>query len=345
MLTASRRVGILACVVSAASFGTLPVLAKVALDDGASTFGLLWVRFTVAATVFWALEAGRGTARPPARAQVSGLLMGSCGYALEAALFFAALRRIDASLTELLLYAYPALVTVAALLRRTERATPPLVGALLVASAGLVLVFGSSLAAGADPGGLTLAVGAAVVYSGYILCGERVVATVEPVRLAALVSTGAAAAFTAAGAAGADLSLPRSPAGVAAVVLVATAATVVPMVTLFAGIRWVGAPTASIISTLEPVVAILLAVTLLGERLGPGELAGAAAVISAVALLAGAGPQRSPARHGPQPVPAGGCGWRWRPASRPGRAGSWAPAPSPTPRRAVAARPGPRQPG
>jgi drug/metabolite transporter (DMT)-like permease len=346
MLTASaRHAGLSACVVSAVSFGTLPILAKVALDDGASTFGLLWVRFTIAAAVFWALEARQPVARPPVRAQVSGLLMGCCGYALEAALFFAALQRIDASLTELLLYAYPGLVTVVALGRRTERATPPLMGALLLASAGLVLVFGSSLAAGADPVGLTLAVGAAVVYSGYVLCGERVVATVEPLRLAALVSTGAAIAFTAAGTAGADLSLPHSPAGLAAVVLVATAATVVPMVTLFAGIRRVGAPTASIISTLEPVVTVLLAVTLLGERLGPGELAGAAAVIGAVGLLAAAGPPRSPQPSGPAPVPAAGRGWPWRWAFRPARARSWAPAPAPTARPAAAATPGPRRPG
>jgi drug/metabolite transporter (DMT)-like permease len=33
--------------------------------------------------------------------------MGACGYAVQSALFFAALTRIDASLTALLLYTYP----------------------------------------------------------------------------------------------------------------------------------------------------------------------------------------------------------------------------------------------
>jgi drug/metabolite transporter (DMT)-like permease len=211
--------------------------------------------------------------------------MGIAGYALEAALFFMALARIDASLTELLLYAYPALVTVVALARRTHAPSGRLIGALGLASSGLVLVLGGSVAAGVDGAGLLLGLGAAVVYAGYVLAGERVVAGVHPIVLAALVSTVAATAFTVAGLAGADLHLPASSGGMGVVVLVALGATVVPMAALFTGIRRVGAPTASIVSTLEPVVTVILAVAFLGEQLSLAEMLGAAGVVAAVRLL------------------------------------------------------------
>jgi drug/metabolite transporter (DMT)-like permease len=90
------------------------------------------------------------------------------------------------------------------------------------------------------------------------------------------------------------------------VAVIAAVATVVPMAALFAGIKWVGAPTASIVSTFEPVVTVVLAGLVLGETLSLVEAAGAACVIAAVGLLAGASAGISPPGSGrtePPPAP------------------------------------------
>ncbi|MGH8974685.1 MAG: EamA family transporter, partial [Acidimicrobiia bacterium] len=129
-----RRLGVAACLVSAAGFGILPILGKEAFDAGVGPVGLLWARFGLAAVVFWGLVALVRPARPATRWLVAGLAMGFAGYAVEAALFFLALERIDASLTELLLYAYPAMVTAAAVARGRARLSGRLAGALLLAS-------------------------------------------------------------------------------------------------------------------------------------------------------------------------------------------------------------------
>jgi drug/metabolite transporter (DMT)-like permease len=293
-----RRAGVVACLVSAAGFGALPIFGKEAFEAGVGPLGLLWARFGLAAVVFWGLVTIVRPARPAARWLLAGLLMGFAGYAVEAALFFLALERIDASLTELLLYAYPAMVTVAAVARGRERLSGRLMGALLLASSGLVAVLAGGLALGANLAGFALGLSAAAVYAGYVLVGERVVAAVPPLLLAALVSTGAAAAFTLAGLAGAPLGLPGTGSAWAVVGLIAVVGTVVPVAALFAGIERVGAPTASILSTAEPVVTVALAMVFLGEALSPIEVLGALAVLGAVRLL-----QASPARN---PLPAGG---------------------------------------
>ncbi len=166
-----------------------------------------------------------------------------------------------------------------------EAPGPRLLGALALATLGVIGVFAGSLASGVDPVGLALGLGAAAVYAGYILTGERVVPAVHPVLLAALVSTGATASFTAAGLVHGGLPHPRTADGWTAVAVIAAVATVVPMAALFAGIERVGAPTASIVSTFEPVVTVVLAGLVLGETLTLVEATGAACVIAAVRLL------------------------------------------------------------
>lgn len=55
--------------------------------------------------------------------------------------------------------------------------------------------------------------------------------------------------------------------------------------TLFSSMGLIGAADTSLVSTLEPVLTILLSAMFLRERLGPAQLAGAALVVAAVLLL------------------------------------------------------------
>jgi len=61
---------------------------------------------------------------------------------------------------------------------------------------------------------------------------------------------------------------PQSAQGWLAVGGIALVATVIAIVTFFAGLERVGPTAASTLSTLEPVTTVLLATVLLGEQLG-----------------------------------------------------------------------------
>src|SRR5262245_47069558 len=140
-----RSTGTLLCIGSAAAFGAMAVLGKLAYDSGATVGTLLAVRFALAALMFWALVfAAPGAAaqlRVLARRDVGiALGLGAVGYAAQAGCFFAALERIDASLLSLMLYTFPAMVAVAAIVLGRERADATRFAALVLASVGLVLV-------------------------------------------------------------------------------------------------------------------------------------------------------------------------------------------------------------
>ena len=61
-------------------------------------------------------------------------------------------------------------------------------------------------------------------------------------------------------------------------------ATALAIQTFYAGVKRVGGARASLISTVEPVYTVALAVVLFGESLTPIQIVGAALVVSAVVL-------------------------------------------------------------
>jgi drug/metabolite transporter (DMT)-like permease len=165
--------GALLCFASAAAFGAMGVLGKLAYDEGATVGTLLACRFVLAAGVLWLVVACRGGAGralggATRRDVLLALGLGAVGYGAQAAGYFTALERLDASLLSLLVYTFPVMVTVAAIALGRERARRSTTAALALACGGLVLVLGG--AAGAlDTVGALLGLGTAVVYSAYVL--------------------------------------------------------------------------------------------------------------------------------------------------------------------------------
>ena len=288
--------GVIACLASAAAFGAMGVFGKLAYDEGATVGTLLATRFVLAAALFWLVLAWSGRAGSlrslTARDAGLALALGAVGYGAQAGGYFAALERLDASLLSLLVYTFPVMVTVTAIALGREPASRRTAGALVLASAGLVLVLVGAAAGALDALGTALGLGAAVVYSAYILISQGVAERMGPLALGTLVCTGAAATLTLTGLAGGDLD----PGGVSATGFLwlaglALVSTVGAITLFFAGLRRAGPAAASILSTLEPVVTVALAFAIFGESLGPAQLAGGALVLLAVLAVRAPAPR------------------------------------------------------
>ena len=285
--------GALLCLASAAAFGAMGIFGKLAYDEGATVGTLLAVRFVLAAALFWVLVATTGAARHlralAPRDLALALALGGIGYSAQAGAYFAALERLDASLLSLLIYTFPAMVTVAAIVLGRERANRRTAAALVLASAGLTLVLAGAGAGALDPLSTVLGISAAVIYSTYILTSASIAGRVGPIVLSALVCTGAATTLTLAGAVGGDVQLGEvSATGYGWLAGIAVVSTVAAVSLFFAGLKRVGPTAASILSTAEPVTTVLLAFLVFGESLSPVQLAGGALVLAAVFVLSAA---------------------------------------------------------
>ena len=281
-----RRTGIALCIASAAAFGALPIFGKVAFDHGANVVTLLFFRFLAATAILWVLVRATGaSARTIERRHVvAGFVMGAAGYGIQSTMYFLALERIDASLNALLLYAYPALVTAVAVLLGRERATAPLVGGLVVATVATLLLLGDGLGGEADTLGVLLGLASAFAYTAYILAGDTLVGSLPPLVLAALVTSGGAASFGSYGVVTGSIQLDLAAVAYMAIAGCAVVGTVLSVGTLLAGIERVGASTASVLSTVEPAVTVLLSVLFLGDSASAVQLLGGALLLVAIVL-------------------------------------------------------------
>ena len=278
-----EREGLLLCLLSAAGFAAMPIFARQAYATGIELTPLLALRFVMAAAMLWALVLLRRRPLGSPRGLVLGAALGFGGYALQAGLYFGAIQRIDVGLASLLLYAYPSLVTLAAFALRRESPTRRKLGALALASSGVVLVLAGGGTGSIDWLGVAMALACAGFYTVFILGSERASARTPAVPFAASVATGAAVTFAIAALFTGGVH--ASGEGVLWAAVIAVVSTVIPIVLFTAGLARVGASTTAIASTVEPALTVALAWIVLGETLGPLQLAGGALVLSAVVLL------------------------------------------------------------
>lgn len=260
----------------------MAIFARFAFAGGANVTGVLAARFTIAGLLLAAVMLATRRPWPRGRALIVAIAMGAVGYAGQAALFFAALGHASAGLVALLLYAYPTLVVLLSAALLGERLTLARVALLAASFAGLALTLGAGQGTAT---GIALGLGAAAVYSVYILVGARELRDTDALASTTVICLAAAVVLLAFALVG-EPRLPGVWWGWAALVAIAVVSTVVSVLAFFAGLKRVGPATAAIVSTLEPVVTVALAWLLLGERLTPLQLAGGAVVLGCAALLA-----------------------------------------------------------
>lgn len=271
--------------VSATAFGSLSVLGKLAYRAGLGTQQTLAFRFVLAAIGMWglALLLRQNPLRFRRRELGTLIALGAIFYTAQSLAYFTALRTLPASLCVLIAYIYPSLVVVAGwiFLRRTVSVwhgvalgTSFLGVALLVGGANFQLDWA-----------LVLAFAAPTIYTGYILVGERVMSSVPAVGASAVIMSGAAIAFCVIAAFTGELALPATTSGWAVAFALALIPTMVAISLFLAGLPRIGAARSSLLSTWEPVVTVLLAATLLGDRLSPLQLLGGVFIIAAVIVV------------------------------------------------------------
>lgn len=282
-----RRLGFALVLISAVAYGAIAVVARFAAQGGASTITLMLSRFAICTVGIGAIWAFQRTAPPPQKTSIALFLCGAILYVAQSYCFFTALTLIDVSLTSLLLYTYPGIVTLGAAVVFREKLTGPKLLALGLAAAGLVLTIGPTR--GGNPTGIAFALGAAAAYSTYLLIGSRLTRDTPAVPSAGLIVTGSLFGYAVI-APFEGLKFPETPLGWWGLVGVAVL-TIIAITTLLAGMRKTGPVVASTLSVIEPVVTAGLAAVLFAERLSPLQLGGGALILSATLVLARAAPE------------------------------------------------------
>lgn len=276
-----RIIGILLIAISAASFGTLAIFGRYAYNDGMDIYTVLFLRFGISASFMTVILLLRKEHFPRGRILAQLVGMGALGYVGQSFLYLTAIKYASAGLVALLLYLYPFFVAVLSMIFLREVITRVKIIALVLT------LFGAALTVGPVSGqliGALMAITAALIYSIYIIVGTGVMKHVTAVQSSTVIFASAGAVYgllTFANGA----HLPASNSGWLAMLGIIVVSTIIPVVTFLAGLERVGPTNAAMLSTIEPVVTVLLAAWLFGDKLLPIVMVGGGLILVAVILL------------------------------------------------------------
>lgn len=276
-----RFSGIFFTIISAIGFGTLAIFGRFLYADGLDTFSLLFLRFIFAASIMAAILILRREAFPRGRVLAQLVGMGALGYAGQSFLYLSAIKFASAGLVALLLYLYPIFVFALSAVFLHEKATWPKTFALTLALTGAALTVNPQ---GGQVLGIVSAILAAVVYSIYIVIGAGVTRQVSAIQSSLVIFASAAAVYGTLALIN-GLHFPAGSSGWLSLAGIVILATVIPVTTFLAGLERIGPTNVSLLSTLEPIVTVLLAAWLFDERLAPITLIGGALILAAAIIL------------------------------------------------------------
>jgi drug/metabolite transporter (DMT)-like permease len=275
------RNGFMLVVIAAISYGLQPFFAYFAYMDGANPVGLLIARFIIAAIVMLCFLKIKKIRLPRNKPLLQSMLIG-VGYAGAALGYYNASHTTSVSLAVILMFSFPAFVTLYSILFLRESATVGRMVSMILAMFGVILAAGIELRG--DLKGILWALFAAISYGTAIIYGSHSVKSDSPLASACTVLFGCVLTLAIAGLFQ-HISLPQSASGWSATLGLALFATILPIATFISGSPRIGAANASTLSTLEPVVAVLIAVSLIGEQLNLSIYIGGLMVLTAAFLL------------------------------------------------------------
>lgn len=266
---------------AAAGYGINIVAARIAADAGLPgpfvIFHRVFVMLAVLGVVaFWLREWPR--VEPSERPAMVVVIIASATMGLA---YLSSVMFIPVTLAVVIFYTYPVLIVLAGPLVAGETLTPVRLGIVAAAFAGLALVIGPSFG-GLDWRGIALAALASLATTAQFfaanrtrrtpLIGKLIVLHLGVLPIAGLVAWGTGTMLPPA-------ELARAPWAVG----ITIGAYVVAIALQFAALARIPASLAGLMFCLEPVVAALASIVVLGERLGPTQIAGGLMVLAAIA--------------------------------------------------------------
>lgn len=284
--------GVLLAAAGAILFSTKAIAIKLAYQEPVDAETLLALRMLLSLPIYigigiWSirdrLTDGRGL--PPARIVISTVALGLLGYWVSSYLDFLGLEYISAQLERLILFTYPIFVVIfGAMFFGLPMSRRALI-AIGISYVGLLTVFSQDFVPGDNDivTGSLLVLGAAMLFALYQLIAKGYIAKMGPRLFTCIAMTAASI-----GAIGQLLfthpvaNLAVSPRLWIISIFIAIGATVLPSFLINAALHRISAQSNATISTVSPIVTIILAWAILGETMTIVGWLGTALVIGGI---------------------------------------------------------------
>jgi drug/metabolite transporter, DME family len=289
--------GVVLIALAAVSWGTTGsvttvLVARADVDPWVIGAARMWV----GAALLLLAARWRGAALPRDRGRLAAAaVLGACMAAFQVT-YFTAVTLTGIAITALVaICSAPVFIAGLAVILLGERPAPRVVVSIALGVLGTALLVAEphtvAPAAPRFAAGVALALGAALSYAVYVVAAKRAVARTEPLPLAAATFTVAAILLTLP-VVWTEAPMTQLARGWPWLIYLGAVTTAAAYALYTAGLRYVPAAVAGIVSLFEPLTATLLGSLLFGERLGATGLLGAVLLFAAVTLTLAGGHRR-----------------------------------------------------
>lgn len=271
--------GYLLIVISAIGFGVMPIFASYAYDSGVSLTTFLFLRFAFTSIIFFAYIFLKKIKINISKTQLLYLiLLGGILYTLQSTFYFSSIKYIPTSLAVLLLYLYPVFVAFLSFFINKEKLSIKLFLSIAISLTGMILVLGTP-ESDINYVGILLALGAAIIYSFYIIFGNKMALQLSPIITSAFIALFASLSLLIGGLFTNTMSFDFNTLGWIPILGTTLFSSIIAMFTFFKGMNIIGPTRASILSMVEPVVTIVFSILLFNDKMSALQFIGGIIII------------------------------------------------------------------
>ena len=280
----SRIIGILCVIIASVCYGLVPSLSFISFDLGVETATLLFDKFLYATIMIWSYIFLRKIKFRLDHKTTISMLIASIGYVATSTLLYLAFDYISGSLATIISFTYPAIIVSAEMISGLEPLGKMKITAIILSFCGLVLIVWSP-DMHVNLIGIVFAFGSAFSYATYVfsLSLESIKKESNFVVAGYVTLVSAFVNLIRCLLSGKPL-FATEPSQVGMMLLLSVVFVFFIIIIYSIGVRRIGAGNATLINTLEPVLACVFGHFLIGDVLTPIMMIGSALVVSAVIL-------------------------------------------------------------
>ena len=283
----NKVIGYLLGAVAAASYGTNPLFALPLYAKGFSPDSVLFFRYLFALPILAFMLKWRGHSFRISRADLVPLVILGLIFALSSLSLFLSYNYMDAGIASTILFVYPIMVAVIMATCFRERVTVSTVTAIILALAGIGLLYRGDAGVPISATGVLLVMVSSLTYAVYIVVVNQSSIRMSSLKLTFYVLLICMLSLLAYSFTSPDLHLmlPPSPRAWFFACWLGLVPTVLSLVLMTVSVHEVGATPTAIMGALEPLTAVAIGVMVFDESLTFHLVVGIVLILSAVLLI------------------------------------------------------------
>ncbi len=281
----NKSKGVFFTILSAISFGIMPILAVFAYKGNCNAYTLTFLRSFFAIFILYLyLKFNRISLKISKENILPLILLGIFGYSLTTLLLYLSYNYISVGMATTIHFVYPLIVTFICILFFNEQITKSKILALMLSVLGIFLFFENNSTT--DLRGVFLSLFSGCTYSFYMIyISKSNVKDMNPFKLTFYLSILASTFVFIFGSLNNQIKFDLTISAWFFSFIVSIITAVVAVISLQIGIKNIGPSTASILSTFEPITSTILGFLILKESITIKTIIGCILIITSVILL------------------------------------------------------------